>query len=122
MTRDEIVAALTVAYGVAYVDGMTNDETEMLLREIKSFKFANDPAEVQDVIDRYKRMSIRQGINIIAAADEDASKEAHALILYTVAGDGELSDMAKGAFTLMKDICNLPEINSIEEAKAILCW
>lgn len=121
MTKEEIVAALTVAYGVAHVDGMADAETAVLVKEINSFKFAKDPAEVQDVLDRYKRMSVRQGINIIAEADEAARKEAHALIVFTLYGDGEASEREMGAYLLMKEICNLPEMN-YEEAKAILCF
>ncbi len=120
MTKTEIVAAMSVAYGVAYVDGMNDDETGMLVKEIKAYKFSNDPQQVQEVIDRYKQMSIREAINIIAEADEAARKEAHALTLYAMCADGEASEKEQGAFKLMKDICNFPPIADLAEAKAIL--
>ena len=43
MTKTEIIAAMTVAYGVANVDGLKEDEAAMLIKELKSYKFANDP-------------------------------------------------------------------------------
>ena len=120
MTKTEIIAAMTVAYGVANVDGLKEDEAAMLIKELKSYKFANDPEQYQEAIANYKKMPVREGINIIAVADEAARKEAHALTIYAMCGDGEASDHEVGAYRLMKDICNFPPIEDLAEAKAIL--
>ena len=48
MTKTEIIAAMTVAYGVANVDGLKEDEAAMLIKELKSYKFANDPEQYQE--------------------------------------------------------------------------
>ena len=120
MTKTEIIAAMTVAYGVANVDGLKEDEAAMLIKELKSYKFANDPEQYQEAIANDKKMPVREGINIIAQADEAARKEAHALTIYAMCGDGEASDHEVGAYRLMKDICNFPPIEDLAEAKAIL--
>lgn len=120
MTKTEIIAAMTVAYGVANVDGLKEDEAAMLIKELKSYKFANDQEQYQEALANYKKMPVREGINIIAQADEAARKEAHALTIYAMCGDGEASDHEVGAYRLMKDICNFPPIEDLAEAKAIL--
>lgn len=120
MTKTEIIAAMTVAYGVANVDGLKEDEAAMLIKELKSYKFANDPEQYQEAIANYKKMPVREGINIIAVADEAARKEAHALTIYAMCADGDASDHEVGAYRLMKEICNFPPIEDLAEAKAIL--
>lgn len=120
MTREEIVAGLTVAYAVARVDGFADEEAATLMKEIKSFKFAKDPAEVQDVIDRYNRMSTLEAINIISQANEAARKEVHALLIFTLLADGEISVKEEGAYALMQNILNLPVVPTYDEAKEIL--
>ena len=120
MTKTEIIAAMTVAYGVANVDGLKEDEAAMLIKELKSYKFANDPEQYQEALANYKKMPVLEGINVIAQADEAARKEAHALTIYAMCGDGEASDHEVGAYRLMKDICNFPPIEDLAGAKAIL--
>ena len=41
---------MTVAYGVANVDGLKEDEAAMLIKELKSYKFANDPEQYQEAV------------------------------------------------------------------------
>ena len=120
MTKTEIIAAMTVAYGVANVDGLKEDEAAMLIKELKYYQLANDPEQYQEALANYKKMPVREGINIIAQADEAARKEAHALTIYAMCGDGEASDHEVGAYRLMKEICNFPPIEDLAEAKAIL--
>ena len=117
MTKETLAATLNVAYGVAGVDGFHDDEKAVLVKELASYKLSDEDAHA--VIERYGDMSILEAINIIAAADEDVRKEAHALIVFTSIADGEASEKELGAYQLVKTICNLPAIN-VDEARQIL--
>ena len=117
MTKETLAATLNVAYGVAGVDGFHDDEKAILVKELASYKLSDEDAKA--VLARYSEMSILEAINIIAGADEDVRKEAHALIVFTCIADGEASEKELGAYNLVKAICNLPDID-VDEARQIL--
>ena len=116
MTKQELVATLNVAYGVDGVDGFSEEEKEVLAKELLSYKLAEE--DNQEIMQAYNEMALLDAVNIIAQASEEVRKEAHALIVYTCISD-ESSDAERGAYTLMKCLCGLPAVD-YEEAKQIL--
>ena len=117
MTKETLAATLNLAFGVAAVDGFHDDEKEILAKELKSYNLSGDDAE--HVIAIYQNMSVLKALNIIAGADDDVRKEAHALIVFTIIADGEASDKELGAYELVKALCDLPPME-VEEARRIL--
>jgi len=116
MTKETLAAALNVAYAVAGVDGFANEEAAVLAKELQSFNLSDEAA--QEIIEMYTKMPVLKALNIIAVADEDVRKEAHALVVYSCIADSA-SEKEIGAYTLVKHICNLPDI-TVDEAKQIL--
>ena len=117
MTKETLAAALNVAYGVAGVDGFAEEERQILAEEIKSYNLSQEDA--QAVIDLYQEMPVLQALNIIAASDDATRKEAHALIVFSCLADGNASEQEQGAYELVKNLCNLPDM-PVEEARQIL--
>ncbi|MBQ7631856.1 MAG: hypothetical protein IJS82_03750 [Paludibacteraceae bacterium] len=117
MTKETLAATLNVAYGVAVVDGFHEDEKTILAKELASYKLSDEDAKA--VLALYNEMPVLQAINIIAGADEDVRKEAHALIVFTCIADGEASEKELGAYNLVKALCNLPAVD-VDEARQIL--
>lgn len=116
MTKQELVATLNVAYAVAGVDGFSDEEKQVLAKELLSYKLPEEDNQL--IMQAYNEMTILEAVNIIAQANEDVKKEAHALIVYTCISD-DSSELEKGAYSLMRLICALPEVD-YEEAKRIL--
>jgi formate-dependent phosphoribosylglycinamide formyltransferase (GAR transformylase) len=117
MKLQNIAAAMNIAYAVVRVDEFADEEANVLAAEIKSFNMDDD--QRARLVEAYKEMSIIQAIAIISNADQADKREAEALTVVALLGDGELSDKEIGAYTLMASILGFEGIK-YEEARQIL--
>ena len=117
MKLQNIAAAMNIAYAVVRVDEFADEEANVLAAEIKSFNMDDD--QRARLVEAYKEMSIIQAIAIISNADQADKREAEALTVVALLGDGELSDQEVGAYKLMASILGFEGIK-YDDARRIL--
>lgn len=117
MNTQTLAAALNLAWAVASRDGMSDSEWAVMAKEMGTFNLTTEQHE--RVTKMFKEMDELEAINIIRNADSATRREAQALIILTIIGDGDLSDKEAGAYTLMKLLCKFDEMD-IDEAHRVI--
>ena len=117
MNTQTLAAALNLAWAVASRDGMEDSEWAVMIKEMKSFNMTDE--QVDRVTKMFKEMDVLDAVKIIRDADTATRREAQALIILTVIGDGDLSDKEAGAFLLMKLLCQFDDMD-IETAHRVI--
>ncbi|MBR4197548.1 MAG: hypothetical protein IKQ94_02100 [Bacteroidales bacterium] len=117
MNLNTLSAALCVAYNIADVDGIKDEEREIFVKEINSFKLSRE--QRVETINRALGMDVLDAIITLRDADSAARDEADALVIITMFADGELSEKEAGAYILMNKLCHFRLIG-LEEAHKIL--
>lgn len=117
MNTQTLAAALNLAWAVASRDGMEESEWAVMIKEMKSFNMTDE--QVDRVTKMFKEMDVLDAVKIIRDADTATRREAQALIILTVIGDGDLSDKEAGAFLLMKLLCQFDDMD-IETAHRVI--
>ena len=117
MNTQTLAAALNLAWAVASRDGMGDSEWAVMIKEMKSFNMTDE--QVDRVTKMFKERDGLDAVKIIRDADTATRREAQALIILTVIGDGDLSDKEAGAFLLMKLLCKFDDMD-IETAHRVI--
>ena len=117
MTKKEIAAVLNVAWLVAGSDDMSDDEWMSLTKEIKTF--TRDAEVFESIKEEFGDMDPLEAINIIRNSGEAVKREAHALIIVTVAADDDISDEENGAYKILCTLCDFGQMTFAEAHEVV---